>query len=244
MKTLRLIGIALFAVLMCVNFASCSGSDDDPTNEDKPTNENISTQKLISSLTTSDGNTFKFTYNDKNQLTSVNEVGKNNKIDFKWSDSQIVATPTNKYENTPVVYQLNNGIITSVEGRIVTYDKDKHLTSTGNNNWTWSNENISKLVHKNDRETQTHTYTYYTDKENKHPIVDASAARLYYVGQLEYDELLFIAHPFLLGKTNKNLIKTHTEGSSVMEYIYELDNNGYPVKIKENGETAYFITWI
>ena len=28
-----MIGIALFAVLMCVNFASCSSSDDDPTEE-------------------------------------------------------------------------------------------------------------------------------------------------------------------------------------------------------------------
>ena len=32
MKTFRLIGMALFAVLMCVNYASCS-SDDDPTEE-------------------------------------------------------------------------------------------------------------------------------------------------------------------------------------------------------------------
>ena len=32
MKTFRFIGMALFAVLMCVNLASCS-SDDDPTDE-------------------------------------------------------------------------------------------------------------------------------------------------------------------------------------------------------------------
>ena len=33
MKTFRFIGMALFAILMCVNFASCSSSDDDPTEE-------------------------------------------------------------------------------------------------------------------------------------------------------------------------------------------------------------------
>ena len=33
MKTFRFIGMALFAVLMCVNFTSCSGGDDDPTEE-------------------------------------------------------------------------------------------------------------------------------------------------------------------------------------------------------------------
>ena len=33
MKTFRFIGMALFAIFMCVNFTSCSGSDDDPTEE-------------------------------------------------------------------------------------------------------------------------------------------------------------------------------------------------------------------
>ena len=33
MKTFRFIGIALFAVLMCVNLASCSSSDDDPRDD-------------------------------------------------------------------------------------------------------------------------------------------------------------------------------------------------------------------
>ncbi len=33
MKTLRMIGMALFAVLVCVNFVACGGSDDNPTEE-------------------------------------------------------------------------------------------------------------------------------------------------------------------------------------------------------------------
>lgn len=37
MKTLRLIGIALFAVLMCVNFASCSSENDVPQSDEKVT---------------------------------------------------------------------------------------------------------------------------------------------------------------------------------------------------------------
>lgn len=239
MKTLRLIGMALFAVLMCANFVSCSSNDDDPTNE------NESTQKLISSLITPEGDTFMFTYNEKKQLISVVESGENNKIEFEWSDTQIKATPTNKYENSSVVYQLNNGVITSVQDNKVTYDKDKHLVSVNNNNtWTWSNENISKFVHEYDhRKPDTYTYSYYTDKENKHPIIDVRSARLYYVGALEYDELLFMAHPSLLGKSNKNLIKSRTEGNSAKEYTYELDSNGYPLNIKENGETTYTITW-
>ena len=33
MKTFRFIGMAIFAVLMCVNFASCGGSDDELEND-------------------------------------------------------------------------------------------------------------------------------------------------------------------------------------------------------------------
>ena len=249
MKTFRFIGMAIFAVLICVNFVACSSSDDDPTNEKEPTNENTTNQKLISSLTI-EKTTFNFTYNEKKQLVSVAKVGgKTNKIEFEWSDSQIVATPTNEWNEIPVCYLLKNGIITSVynsEGENeLTYDKDKHLTKVNDDDtWTWSNGNISKFVHEyNDYKPDTYTYSYYTDKENKHPIVDMSSARLYYAGMLEYDELVFIAHPSLLGKTNKNLIKTRTEGNYTDEYTYELDNNGYPLKIKRNGETAYTIIW-
>lgn len=32
MKTLRLIGMALFAIVLCVSFASCSDDDDEPQN--------------------------------------------------------------------------------------------------------------------------------------------------------------------------------------------------------------------
>lgn len=248
METFRFIGMALFAVLMSVNFASCS-SNDDPTNENESTSEDVPTYRLITSLTTPDGDTFKFTYNDKKQLVSVSEVGENNKIDFEWSDSQIIATPTNKYEKVPVVYRLKNGIVTSVydaeEENQLTYDKDNHLTNVNDNNtWTWSNGNISKFVHEyKDDKPDTYTYSYYTDKENKHPVLDMSSARLYYAGLLEYDELLFIAHPYLLGKTNKNLIKTRTDGNYIEEFTYELDDNGYPLKIKDNRGTTYTIIW-
>ena len=35
MKTLRFIGMALFAVLMCVNFTSCSNDQNTPTTEEQ-----------------------------------------------------------------------------------------------------------------------------------------------------------------------------------------------------------------
>ena len=39
MKTFRLIGMALLAVVMCVNFASCSSDNDEESNGGKSTQE-------------------------------------------------------------------------------------------------------------------------------------------------------------------------------------------------------------
>ena len=39
MKTFRLIGMALLAVVMCVNFTSCSNDDEEESNGGKSTQE-------------------------------------------------------------------------------------------------------------------------------------------------------------------------------------------------------------
>ena len=47
MKTFRFIGMALFAILMCVNLSSCSSSDDDPTEEPEEGGVIVSGKKIV-----------------------------------------------------------------------------------------------------------------------------------------------------------------------------------------------------
>lgn len=46
MKTFKFIGMALFAVLMCVNIASCGSSDDDPIVETEEGGVVVSGKKM------------------------------------------------------------------------------------------------------------------------------------------------------------------------------------------------------
>lgn len=98
--------------------------------------------------------------------------------------------------------------------------------------WSWGNDNISKFSYYDGRETITCTCTYYADKENKHSTIDINALRLYYICGIECADLLLMAHPNLLGTTNKNLLKSVTSSDGWTEnYSYEIDKEGYPTKI-------------
>ena len=71
MKTFRMIGMALFAILMCVNFASC-GNDDgeipsDPTG-DSPTNQPTNEKKLVQVMI----------YDDEEALEEIIEIADSN----------------------------------------------------------------------------------------------------------------------------------------------------------------------
>ena len=78
MKTFRFIGMALFAVLMCVNFASCSSSEDDPTEEPEEGDVVVSGKKIAKIVGTSEespySETYTFSYDSKGRLIEATEI--------------------------------------------------------------------------------------------------------------------------------------------------------------------------
>ena len=88
---------------------------------------------------------------------------------------------------------------------------------------------------------------------NKHSVFDVDAQRFDDAILAEYGNLLVMAHPTLFGLNNKNLLKSVTDCKGyTLSYTYELDGDGYPIKIteteKENqhdtGSTdVYTLTW-
>ncbi|MBS6966056.1 hypothetical protein [Bacteroides sp.] len=233
MKTFRLIGMALLAVVMCVNFASCS--DDEDENNDGGT---VVSGKLLRSMSEDDNNNYLFSYNEKKQLISAT-LGED-KINVKWSDSDIIVeTISTSFKEEPANFIIKNGIITSTVGdketETLTYDNNKHLIKISGDKtcmWSWENDNISKFSYNDAKETSTLSCTYYADKENKHSTIDINALRLYFICGIEYVDLLLMAHPNLLGTTNKNLLKSVTSSDGWTEnYSYEIDKEGYPTKI-------------
>lgn len=234
MKTFRFLGIALIAILVSVNFTACS-SDNEEENNGGGT---VVSDKVLRSITEDDSDSYLFSYNEKKQLISA--AVDRDKINVKWSDSDIIVETISPYfEEEPADFIIKNGIITSTvcDGGIesLTYDNNKHLTKISGDRtcmWSWENGNISKFSYNDAGETISCTCTYYTDKENKHSTIDINALKLYYICGIEWADLLLMAHPNLLGTTNKNLLKSVTSSDGWTEnYSYEIDSEGYPTKI-------------
>ena len=253
MRISRLLGMAIAAIILCVGFASCSSDDN---GEEDNGGGTVTTGKLLRSMTKKDGHstyTSTFIYNANKQLTSATSGYDGERINATWSDNSIIVETIASWKEEPATFSLEKGIvistITGSDAETLTYDSSNHLTKISgytNCTWSWTNGNISQFSYLDNGETLTYICTYYTDKENKHPIVDIDALRLYYVCGIEWGDLLLKAHPNLLGTTNKNLLKsvTRNDGWS-RSYTYEVDSEGYPTKIVETdgGDTTYTLIW-
>ena len=122
-----MIGIALFAVLMCVNFASCSSSDDDPTEEPEEGGVVVSGKKLTKIVETSAyGNTtYTFNYDSKGRLIETKEIEEENgykdteTCQFTWGDDAIKVIETYSHSNPDYTdtetytITLKNGLVQS-----------------------------------------------------------------------------------------------------------------------------------
>ena len=100
MKTFRLIGIAIMAILISVNFASCSSDDDEePIKNDDGV---ITNQKQLMQIKMVDSGTitWDFTYDSKGRLISINHAE-------KYDDGETYRDITNFTWNNGEFYQFN-----------------------------------------------------------------------------------------------------------------------------------------
>lgn len=247
MKTFRLIGMALFAVLMCVSFASCSSSDDDPTEENEEgvvTNEkNLIEIKITSNNESVD---YTFSYDNNGHLISVYD---GDIYQFSWGENSIVETEDDK----TITYSLANGLIkggeTSNWDFDIAYNSSKQITAiiysflysrdNEKETFSWENGKITKIVRDEIHRTDNLEITYGNQTcKGYNPLVGA---------MIYGDSYLTYAHPELIG-LRQNQLPTKiiqkstpkTQGTvtydEVTELSYTLDNNGYiaSCSIKEN----------
>lgn len=270
MKTFRMIGMALFAVLMCVNFAACSSDDDEPeTNEEGVvTNE----KKLVEMTETGDTYTYigkyEFSYDSKGRLEQVIYKSQNKKngttteteiIEYTWGDNAIY---TRRRDYIDITYSLTKDIVTKMTEKIpdgisviynLSYNNSKELTKISHFNpsaeleteqarYNWVNGNIDGYIMDND---EIYEIEYTTHKNKGWWYSDVE-----YVGWSAYtdDEApLFYAHPELLGKQSLYLPKIIKSNQYWWEFFYEFDNEGYITKCtaRDDNEkrTIYTYKW-
>lgn len=266
MKTFRLLGMALLAVVMCVNFASCSSDDDEEENNGGSTA--VSGKLLLKMTGYWSDNTLQFSYNEKRQLTSVSITPRENnfntetRLDIEWLNSKVLVKTSDRSFEEEAYLTIDKGIVTRADVRedggdfwtnTLTYDKDNHLIKTNDGeSWSWENGNVVKFTRYDNYgvKIKSSTFTYYTDKENKHPVMDIDWVDFSYAVPSEMGDLLFLVYPKLLGTPNKNLLKSVTtvydggKPTQTTNFTYEFDSDGYPIKVILNGNNNHYYTMI
>lgn len=251
MKQFRFLVMAMVAMIMSIGFVACSSSDDDENGGGSIT----SGKKLIS--INYDAETINFVYGEDGKLDQTTYIDKYNdsysgSINYSWNGNTIIATRKENGRTSSYTIKLQDGKIATTNtnagfNQAVTYEGNyiKEINGYHSAKYTWENGNITNI------DDNDIIFTYYTDKVNKHSTIDVSALQLDRASFCLND--LIMAHPNLVGTSNKNLLKSVTWAyyigsydDYITNYSYELDKDGYPTKITEtkvSGTTVYTLTW-
>lgn len=257
MKKFKFLAMAFFAMVMSIGFVACSSDDDDNNGGGSIT----SGKKLV--RISCGHETINFIYGEDGKLAraSKNYNGNSKYIDLDWSGNTITLTSHeswHEYTETCTI-TLDNGKISKTTDGHETYKAIysgnylSQIISYNINKYTWENGNIVKYKMDNEGNIYNYTCTYYTDMPNKHSVFDVDALGFEDALLAEYGNLLIMAHPTLFGLNNKNLLKSVTDSKGyTLSYTYELDGDGYPVKITETEKKnqydsgspeVYTLTW-
>jgi hypothetical protein len=266
MKTFKLIGMALIAILLGVSVSACSSDNDEDNNG---TTSIVSNGKKISSITYSSAYYGTTSYYFKYEQGYLSEVSCSTSdweypIRYTWNDNEIIATDNSgdKY-----IISLSSNRIKSLEDienkRIyyLTYDSNGYLSSTtyDKDSYTfyWNNGDMTKstwLYYDHGNNTYTFNLSYNNDVDftglNYLLPSDCFDNPFYSALDNDYALNLVAAHPNLLGNSSKAAYShvVSNVSSSDVTYDYSYDSTSYPTKIIEqadwaNSPTTITVTW-
>ena len=259
MKTLRYIGMAILAVVLCTNLSSCS-DDDDSSNGNGNGNSSDNGMK-ISTITWNDGEWSEFFYDNQGRIVKEEDfdaTGMWCTTDIEYNANNIVITEKYDDEQYRIICHLNaQGLVEAAalpnkyndDNRMVqyTYDANGQLLSMYDGDdetethFTWENGNLTKAT--NEGWSWTATYTYNTS-------LSSSQGFVFYGDVMIdiFDEscLELLANSGYFGKIPKNLLSGGTDNNYSWSLSYELSDDGYVSKITgtEDDETYWMtLTW-
>lgn len=250
--------MVLFAILMCVNFASCSSSDDDPTEEPEEGGVVVSGKKLVKFVT--DGGdwkeTWKLKYDNKGRLIEATEKDEGSNEgsyshQFAWGDDAIILK--SGYNNKNKIYTIKNGLLQSCDdGASYSYNQSNRIISLNHGGFNglataiWNSDQL--LAYSADGTDFTLSYEKNCNKGY------SPLSPYLYIYDYIFEPLL-LAHPEMLGMRTTQLPTSVTKNDDrynmTSTLTYEFDKEGYITKITEketdsNGATStctYTLTW-
>ena len=266
MKTFRLIGMALLAIVMCVNFTSCSDDEEEPSKNDDGV---ITNQKLLIELrmTNEDGVSItEYSYGSNGKLISATNTE-------QYDGSTHTSTYTVTWGANKIIESRNGEAITyTLENGLITHTSDSDGGDLDNTDFTYNvNNQLVKLQYD---EEDYLSYTWQGEKLTKMAwsFSDEDIHELSYSGKTckgylpimvwSVDDLrpLLEAHPELAGmRCNQLPDKIYSKDEideTTEQYTYTFDKDGYvesctevsTYKRLDNNETRtettiYTFTW-
>lgn len=265
MKTFRLIGMALLAIVMCVNFTSCSDDEEEPSKNDDGV---ITNQKLLIELrmTNEDGVSItEYSYGSNGKLISATNTEQydgsthTSTYTVTWGANKIIESRNGE----AITYTLENGLIThtsdsdggDLDNIDFTYNANNQLVKlqTGEDylSCIWQGEKLTKMIES------------YSDEDFYELSYSGKTCKGYLpIMVWNVDDLrpLLEAHPELVGMRCNQLpdkIYSKDEYNEETElYSYTFDKDGYlesctevsTYKRLDNNETRtettiYTFTW-
>lgn len=242
MKTFRLIGMALLAVVMCVNFTSCS-DDDEPIKNDDGIITNQKQLMQIKMVEDDEIITWDFTYDSKDRLTSINHAEKyNGRTDryitnYTWSNNVIKAEDGNSTRT----YTLNNNLVKSISdtddndwsNATLTYNSSNQLIAVQNtyegrisiDAYTWNNDRIVKQIY-------TENDSYYSEEDIYEYTYSGKTCKGYFplYCPSDYDDIFYV-HPELIGlrcsQLPDQIYNKDDDYEDIEKLTYTFDKDGY-----------------
>lgn len=257
MKTLRLMGFGLFAVLLSFTFASCDPNNDpDPVIPEPPTPEKRLAKMTIEEVEVDGSDTQRwiettlFNYDDQGRVAYVNTYYNNNEISntiedsytISYSNNEITCNRADVYEKE--TFRLSNGkIIQATEDfeyftytHSYEYNSQNYLSEIIGNydryTLTWNGTQLAS-VKESDTDGEQTFYNFNYDKTCKgyNPVVVLELAHsILYEGEI----FPIITNPELAGIKTTHLVKESDEievdddtEEKEYKYTYELYDDGY-----------------
>lgn len=240
MKTSRLLGMALLAILVSMNFAACGSDDDEGDTPIKNGDGIITNQKKLMELKMtgdSEAVTWEFSYDSKGRLASVIHTEKYGSetdrdiTNYTWSNNTIIAEDGRSTRT----YTLNDGLVKTIRD---TDNKDWNNTSFTYNS---SNQLIAAKDVDSHNYTYITTYTWENERITKVTYDDNSTTDISYSGKtckgyfplytFDDDDAIFYTHPELAGMRTTQLpdqmYSKDKEYEETEKYTYALDKDGY-----------------
>lgn len=240
MKTFKfkMIGMAMIAALMTINFVSCTKEhpDGDLSNE----------KKLVKM--SADGGIYNFAYDSKGRLTTVSSVGYDGyhwgDLQYTWGDD-VITVYYNDYahgdgdDSYSYTLTLKDGLVSSSSlGDTFAYNDSGRITQ-------WHDYYVDRTIRWDGDKVvnigfgdESTTFTYGTSCQKGYYAILPMLINYH-----NLSNLLFIAHPEIAGMQTIHL--PTTIGSQSV--IYEFDKDGYISEMKyQEGDMYveyYTLTW-